>query len=50
MAIYALSNQMPREQRQAFLLAFSKANSVLKGDIRWSLQPIKSNGENGSSA
>ena len=50
MAIYALSSRMPREQRQAFLQVFSKVNSVLKGDIRWSLQPIRSNGENGSSA
>ncbi len=50
MGIYVLSSQMPRKQRQAFLLIFSKANSVLKGDIRWSLQPIRSNGENGSSA
>lgn len=49
-AIYALSGKMPREQRHSFLLAFSRANSVLKGDIRWSLQPIRSNGENGSSA
>ncbi len=49
-SIYALSRPLTGQVRADFLRCFSRANSTLKGEIRWSLQPPSRNAENGSSA
>lgn len=49
-SVYAMSRHLTGQDYKDFILVFSKANSVLKGEIRWNSQPLKSNVENGSSA
>ncbi len=49
-SIYALSRTLSGQPRADFLLRFSRANSILKGELRWNLQPQSSNAENGPSA
>ena len=49
-SVYALSRSLVGASRTDFLLCFSRANSILKGELRWNLQPQSNNAENGSSA
>lgn len=49
-SVYALSRSLTGQVRTDFLRCFSRANSTLKGEIRWSLQPPSRSAENGSSA
>lgn len=48
-SVYTLSRLLIEPARTEFLLCFSRVNSVLRGELRWSLQPLKSSTENGSS-
>ncbi len=48
--VYAASQLLTGEARKDFAYVFSRANSILKGELRWNSQPPKNNAENGSSA
>ena len=47
--VYALSRPLIGQAHTDFLRCFSRANSTLKGEIRWGLQPPSRSAGNGSS-
>jgi hypothetical protein len=48
-SIYAMSRRLTGQDYKDFMLVFSRTNSVLKGEIKWSLQMPTGSAENGSS-
>ncbi len=48
-SVYSLVRQLTGQDRTDFLFCYSRANSTLKGEIRWNSQPSSSSNGNGSS-